>query len=205
MGHEPDPRILETAHAVVEREARVVAALSERLDDAFVEAAELLLHCKGRVVCCGIGKSGLIARKLAASLSSLGTPAFFLHAAEAMHGDLGMVTRDDVVVAFSHSGTTQEIVAVMTPLLELGVPVIGVTDGRDSTLAQMATCIMCPGADEEADHLGLAPTASTTAALVLSDALAVAVAAARGFGHEDFARTHPGGALGRRLSDTPEP
>lgn len=200
MNQLPDQTILDTARSVVAREAETVARLAERLDADFVAAAELLLGCSGRVVCCGVGKSGIIARKLAASLASLGTPAFFLHAAEAMHGDLGMVTRDDVVVLFSHSGTTQEVVTVLAPLSRLGVPVIGVTDRPESTLGQAATVTLCPGADHEADHLGLAPTASTTAALVLSDALAVAVAAARGFGRDDFAKTHPGGALGKSLS-----
>lgn len=204
MKHVPERTILDTARSVVEREARVVTRLGERLDAEFVAAADLLLRCTGRVVCCGVGKSGIIARKLAASLASLGTPAFFLHAAEAMHGDLGMVTRDDAVVLFSHSGTTQEIVRLLDPLSQLGVPVIGVTDRPDSTLGRAATVTLCPGADQEADHLGLAPTASTTAALVLSDALAVAVAVARGFGRDDFARTHPGGALGEQLGPPPQ-
>jgi arabinose-5-phosphate isomerase len=195
-----DQTILGTARSVVQREAAVVSRLVDHLDSDFLAAAHLLLDCTGRVVCCGVGKSGIVARKLAASLASLGTPAFFLHAAEAMHGDLGMVTSDDVVVLFSHSGTTAEVVAVLRPLQRLGVPIIGVTDRPESTLAQSATLTLCPGANEEADHLGLAPTASTTAALVLSDALAVSVAAARGFSREDFARTHPGGALGERLA-----
>lgn len=194
--------VVTAARDVVQREADVVKQLSERVDDGFVRAAELVLGCSGRVVCCGVGKSGIIARKLAASLSSLGTPALFLHAAEAMHGDLGVVTRDDVAVLFSHSGTTAEIVAVLEPLSALGIAIVAVTDHPESALATGADVVVCPGAVEEADHLGLAPTASTTAALVLCDALAVSVAVVRGFDRDDFARTHPGGALGRRLAPT---
>ena len=202
QGHET---ILPTARLVVQREAAAVARLEHQLDRAFVAAARLLLGCTGRVVCCGVGKAGIIARKLAASLASLGTPGLFLHAAEAVHGDLGMVTADDVVVLFSHSGSTAEIVAVLGPLADLGVDLIAVTDKRDSPLAQAASIILCPGVDKEADHLGLAPTASTTAALVLCDALAVSVAAARGFGRDDFARRHPDGTLGRQLAGPTQP
>ncbi|HEX9889484.1 MAG TPA: SIS domain-containing protein [Nitriliruptorales bacterium] len=191
------------AAEVVTRELDALTRLEERLDDGFLDACELILDCPGRVVCIGVGKSGIIARKLAASLASLGTPAHFVHAAEAVHGDLGMIVPGDVCVLFSHSGTTAETVALLPALERGGVRVIAITDGRDSVLAQRADATVCPGVEEEADHLGLAPTASTTAALVLADAIAVAVARVRGFAREDFAARHPGGALGAALASDP--
>ena len=193
--------LLDAARRVVQREAAAVAALEQQLDEGFVVACELVLSCRGRVVCAGVGKSGIVARKLAASFASLGTPALFVHAAEALHGDLGMITGSDVVVLFSHSGTTPEVLAMLPSLARMAVPVIAVTDDRASPLAAAAAVTVDPGCREEADHLGLAPTASTTAALVLADALAVAVAQVSGFTAEDFARTHPGGALGTALAE----
>lgn len=191
---------LAAASDVVERQLEALNRLPERLDEGFLDACELIASSRGRIVCVGVGKSGIIARKLAASLASLGTPAHFVHAAEAVHGDLGMIAPGDVCVLFSHSGTTAETVRLLPALEALRVPVVAVTDGRDSLLAERATATVCPGVDAEADHLGLAPTTSTTAALVLADALAVAVARVRGFAREDFAARHPGGALGAALA-----
>ena len=192
--------MIEAGKEVAAREAVVAAEVAGLIGDDFGRAAELLLACRGRVVCAGLGKSGIIARKLAASLSSLGTPALFVHAAEALHGDLGMVAPGDVAVLLSHSGATPEVCALLEPLRELGTPIVALTDHLDSPLGRGADVVLCPGVTEEADHLGLAPTASTTAALVMTDALAVAVARERGFTAEHFARTHPGGSLGRDLS-----
>lgn len=199
MADERRGELLEIGRAVLHHEGAAVAAVGDALGDDFVAAAEVLLACQGRVVCLGVGKSGIIARKAAASLASLGTPALFVHAAEAVHGDLGMICRGDVVIALSHSGATAEVVAVLPSLRALEVPIVAVTDRLGSPLAEAAQVVLCPGVSEEADHLRLAPTSSTTAALALVDALAVTVARARGFDREDFARTHPGGSLGRAL------
>lgn len=187
------------ARAVLEIEARAVSDLMSRVDASFVRAAELLLGCKGRVVVLGMGKSGHIGNKLAATLASTGTPAFFVHPGEASHGDMGMITPDDVVIALSNSGETDEL-RVLVPLLRrLGVPLIALTGNPASTLGEAATVHLNVGVAQEACPLGLAPTSSTTAALAMGDALAVALLGARGFTAEDFARSHPGGALGRRL------
>ena len=187
------------ARAVLEIEARAVSDLMSRVDASFVRAAELLLGCKGRVVVLGMGKSGHIGNKLAATLASTGTPAFFVHPGEASHGDMGMITPDDVVIALSNSGETDEL-RVLVPLLRrLGVPLIALTGNPASTLGEAATVHLNVGVAQEACPLGLAPTSSTTAALAMGDALAVALLEARGFTREDFARSHPGGALGRRL------
>jgi len=180
-------------------EATAVQALAARIDDSFVAAVELLLHCQGRVVVSGIGKSGHIARKLAATLASTGTPAFFVHPAEASHGDLGMVTREDVFVAMSNSGETDELISIIQLVKRTAGHVIAITGRPESSLARVADVHLDAAVDKEACPNNLAPTASTTAALALSDALALAVMDARGFGAEDFARSHPGGALGRRL------
>jgi len=190
--------VISAGRSVVLHEGRAVAQLTERLGDEFGAAGEIILAARGRVACIGLGKSGIIARKFTATLASLGTPALFIHATEALHGDLGMITRDDVVIVLSHSGSTPEILAILSPLAELSVPIIAITDHADSPLARAADCVLCPNVMEEADHLGLAPTTSTTAALVLTDALAVAVARVRGFTRADFLRTHPGG-LGRKF------
>lgn len=188
-----------TAESVIERELKALNGLLEHLDDGFIEACELILACRGRIVCIGVGKSGIIARKFAATLASLGTPAHFVHATEAAHGDLGMIAPDDVCVLISHSGKTAETLAVLPALEEVGVHVIAITDYPASPLARSSTATVCPGVEAEADHLGLAPTASTTGTLVLADAISVAVSVARGFGRDDFARRHPGGAIGTAL------
>jgi arabinose-5-phosphate isomerase len=180
-------------------EARAIAALQERIGEAFVRACELCLATRGRVVVCGLGKSGHIANKIASTLASTGTPAFFLHAAEASHGDLGMITADDVVLAISRSGETAELLALLPHLRRLATPVLAITGNAASTLAQAATAHLDASVNEEACPLNLAPTASTTAALAMGDALATALLEARGFSSDDFARHHPGGALGRKL------
>ncbi len=193
------PRILALARDVLHTEARAITALSDRLGSEFVAAVDLMLRCGGRVVVSGIGKSGHVARKLAATLASTGTPAFFVHPAEAAHGDLGMIAADDVVVMLSNSGETDELVR-LTPHLKLrGARLIALTGNDDSSLAKAADVHLDAAVDAEACPLGVAPTASTTAALALGDALALALLDARGFSIEDFARSHPGGSLGRRL------
>ena len=175
------------------------SALAARLGAPFVAAVALILHCQGRVVVSGIGKSGHIARKLAATLASTGTPAFFVHPAEASHGDLGMIAPGDVVIMLSNSGETDELVLLTPHLKRQGAKLIALTGNERSSLAQAADVHLDAAVDVEACPLGLAPTASTTAALALGDALALALLDARGFSIEDFARSHPGGALGRRL------
>jgi len=187
------------AHHVLAIEARAVLALSERIGEEFARACELVLACPGRVVVSGMGKSGHIAAKIAATLASTGTPAFFLHPAEASHGDLGMVTRADVFLALSHSGATEELLRIVPLIKRQATTLIAITGNRDSPLARLSDVHLDAGVEREACSLNLAPTASTTAALALGDALAVALLEARGFGPEDFARSHPGGALGRRL------
>ncbi len=164
-----------------------------------MQACELMLACSGRVIVCGMGKSGHIGGKIAATLASTGTPAFFLHPGEASHGDLGMVTRQDVLLMLSNSGETPELLAILPPIKRMGIPLIAVTGRDNSTLAREATLHLDASVEQEACPLGLAPTASTTAALALGDALAVTLLEARGFTAEDFALSHPGGALGRRL------
>ncbi|QCU27013.1 KpsF/GutQ family sugar-phosphate isomerase [Burkholderia pseudomallei] len=194
-----DDRALALARDVLDIEANAVRALAEQLDGEFVAAVGLLLNCRGRVVVSGIGKSGHIARKIAATLASTGTPAFFVHPAEASHGDLGMVTKDDVFVAISNSGESEELVAILPLIKRLGAKLIAMTGRPASSLAMLSDVHLNAGVAKEACPLNLAPTASTTAALALGDALAVAVLDARGFGSDDFARSHRGGALGRRL------
>jgi arabinose-5-phosphate isomerase len=192
-------RAVALARNVLDIEADAVRALGERIDGGFVAAVDLLLGCRGRVVVSGIGKSGHIARKLAATFASTGTPAFFVHPAEASHGDLGMVTADDVFVALSNSGESEELVAILPLVKRIGAKLLAMTGRPESTLARFADVHLYSGVEKEACPMNLAPTASTTAALALGDALAVAVLDARGFGPDDFARSHPGGALGRRL------
>lgn len=193
------PQALELAREVLTIEAQAVAALAERLDDRFLAAVDLVLNCRGRVVVSGMGKSGHIARKIASTLASTGTPAFFVHPGEASHGDLGMITRDDVVIALSNSGESPELLTIVPLIKRTGARLISMTGRPQSTLAREADVHLDASVAREACPLGLAPTASTTAALALGDALAVALLDARGFGPEDFARSHPGGALGRRL------
>lgn len=194
-----DDRALALARDVLDIEADAVRALRDQLDGDFVRAVALLLGCRGRVVVSGIGKSGHIARKIAATLASTGTPAFFVHPAEASHGDLGMVTSDDVFIGISYSGESEELVAILPLVKRIGAKLIAITGRAESSLGTLADVNLNAAVSKEACPLNLAPTASTTAALALGDALAVAVLDARGFGSEDFARSHPGGALGRRL------
>ena len=189
----------ERAVAVLEIESEAVATLANRIDAEFFRACELILACRGRVIVSGIGKSGHVARKLAATFASTGTPSFFVHPAEAAHGDLGMVTGDDVFVALSNSGTTAELLAIVPLIKRMGARLITLTGASDSALARLADANLDVGVEREACPLNLAPTASTTAALAMGDALAVTLLEARGFGAEDFAHSHPGGALGRRL------
>lgn len=190
---------IEQAKRVLKIEAEAILDLIPRLDQRFVEAVRLLYECKGRVALTGMGKSGFIANKIAATMASTGTPAFFLHPAEGIHGDLGMLVKGDVVIAISNSGETQEIINLMPTIKRLGLRVISMLGSLDSTLAKMSEVALDVSVDEEACPLGLAPTASTTAALAMGDALAVVLLEARGFKKEDFALFHPGGALGRRL------
>jgi arabinose-5-phosphate isomerase len=184
---------------VLATEAEAVAALEHRLDESFAAACELLLRCEGRVVVTGMGKSGHIGSKIAATLASTGTPSFFLHPAEAIHGDIGMITAKDVVLALSNSGETDELLTILPVIKRLDVPLVALTGKAASTLARYATVTLDVSVPAEACPLNLAPTASTTATLAMGDALAVAVLEARGFTEEDFARSHPGGSLGRRL------
>ena len=189
----------ESAQRTLKIEEQAIAALAERLDNHFDRACELILACQGRVVVTGMGKSGHIAGKIAATLASTGTPAFFVHPGEASHGDLGMVTPGDVVLALSNSGETAEVTALLPLLKRLGTPLISMTGRPGSTLARHADAHLNSGVTREACPLDLAPTASTTAALALGDALAVALLETRGFTAEDFALSHPGGSLGKRL------
>jgi arabinose-5-phosphate isomerase len=191
--------VLSLARRVLAIEADAISRLAGRLGDAFVAAVALILDCRGRVVVSGIGKSGHIARKLAATLASTGTPAFFVHPAEASHGDLGMITAADVVVMLSNSGETDELMLLTPHLKRQGAKIIALTGNEQSSLAQAADVHLDAAVDSEACPLGLAPTASTTATLALGDAIALALLDARGFSVEDFARSHPGGLLGRRL------
>ena len=184
---------------VLEIEARAVEALIDRLDERFVKAVDLLVRCKGKVVVSGMGKSGQIGQKIAATLASTGTSSFFLHPAEGVHGDLGMLARWDALVAISNSGETQELLQLLPHVKRLGVPVIALTGRMNSTLAKNSDVALDVSVQEEACPMGLAPTASTTATLALGDALAVALLQKREFKEEDFARFHPGGTLGRRL------
>jgi len=192
--------ILKQAQEVIRIEAEAVQGLLERLDDNFVRAIEMLLECRGRVVVTGIGKSGLVGRKIVATLTSTGTPAFFLHPVEGLHGDLGMVTSADVLIALSNSGETSEILHLLPSLKKIGAKIITLTGCPNSTLAQNSQIVIDAGVEREACPLGLAPTSSTTVALVIGDALAVALMKQRNFGKQDFALFHPGGALGERLN-----
>ena len=193
------PRALDLAREVLSIEAAAVQALTQRIDETFLHALNIILSCEGRVIVSGMGKSGHIARKIAATLSSTGTPAYFVHPAEASHGDLGMITSGDVFIALSYSGESQELLTIVPVIKRQGARLISLTGNPQSSLAQAADVHLNAAVDKEACPMGLAPTASTTAALALGDALAVALLDAKGFGAEDFARSHPGGNLGRRL------
>ena len=200
MNDTPDAaHILGLARRVLRIEAAAVGRLGERLGEDFVAAVRLILACHGRVVVSGIGKSGHVGRKIAATMASTGTPTYFVHAAEAVHGDLGMITRDDVLIALSNSGENDELLTIVPLVKRQGGRLIAITGNADSALAREADIHLDGGVEEEACPLNLAPTASTTAVLALGDALAVALLDARGFGADDFARSHPGGALGRKL------
>jgi arabinose-5-phosphate isomerase len=191
--------LINSALRTIRIEHQAIGALAERIDDTFASACQLMLACDGRIVVTGMGKSGHIARKIAATLSSTGSPAMFVHPAEASHGDLGMITAKDVVLALSNSGTTEELINILPLFKRKGVPFITMTGNPDSILAHNADVNLDTSVEEEACPLGQAPTASTTATLVMGDAIAMALLEARGFTQEDFAFSHPGGRLGRRL------
>ncbi len=200
----PPPRLnaqraIDLAHETFDIEAAAILGLKHRLGPSFTQTMEKILALRGRVVVMGMGKSGHIGRKIAATLASTGTPAMFVHPAEASHGDLGMITPDDLVLAISNSGESQEMAAILPVLKRLGTPIVAMTSGAESTMAKHADLWLDSAVDKEACPLNLTPTASTTAQLALGDALAVALLDARGFRAEDFARSHPGGALGRKL------
>lgn len=191
--------ILDLARGVLKHEAEEIQQLAARIGNAFVDAVEVLLACKGRVVVTGMGKSGHVGGKIAATLASTGTPAFFMHPAEASHGDLGMITAEDVVIALSNSGESDEIINILPAIRRIGARIVSITGQHDSTLSRASDVHLSAAVSHEACPLGLAPTASTTAALALGDALALCVLDQREFTAEDFARSHPGGSLGRRL------
>ena len=194
-----DPSLCASGIAVIETEARALRSLAARVDLSFADSCRLMLQCQGRVVVTGMGKSGHVGRKISATLASAGTPSFFMHPGEASHGDLGMITADDVLLAISNSGATSEIVTILPLIKRLGAPLITLTGDGQSRMAEVADVNIDVSVEEEACPLGLAPTASTTATLAMGDALAIALLEARGFSAEDFARSHPGGRLGRRL------
>ena len=197
---EPDAdKLLDRAREVLATEAQAITALADRLDGAFIDACRRVLSCDGHLIVTGMGKSGHVGHKLAATLASTGTPAFFVHPAEASHGDLGMIRSGDLIVALSNSGETGELLSLLPVIKRLGVTLISMTGNADSTLARHSDVHLDTGVDREACPLGLAPTASTSAQLAMGDALAIALLDARGFTAEDFARSHPGGSLGKRL------
>lgn len=191
--------VIEQAKKVLKIEAEAISALTERINDSFVKAVDLICSCRGKVVVTGVGKSGLIGQKIASTLASTGTPSFFMHPAEGIHGDLGMLSRDDVVIAISNSGESDEVSQILTVVKRMGLPLIAMTGNLSSTLAKAGDALLDISVKEEACPLGLAPTASTTATLAMGDALAVAALDKRGFKKEDFALLHPGGTLGKRL------
>src|SRR5712675_1854896 len=190
---------LDTARRVLRIEAQAIQDVMTRLDGAFEHAVELLFACKGRVAVTGMGKSGIVARKISATLSSTGTPSFFLHPAEALHGDLGMIARGDAMLAVSYGGETREIIALLDALKRLEIPLVALTGISKSTIAQASDVVLDASVNEEACSLNLAPTASTTVAMAIGDALAVSLLERRDFRHDDFAALHPAGSLGKRL------
>jgi len=194
-----DSKLQQLARAVIETEARAVSELVGRIGSDFIRACHYMYECKGRIVVLGMGKSGHIGDKIAATLASTGSPSFFVHPGEASHGDMGMITRDDTVLALSNSGETSEIITILPLIKRLGVPLIALTGNPESTLAKASDAHLDVSVEKEACPLGLAPTSSTTAALVMGDALAVSLLEKRGFTADDFALSHPGGSLGRRL------
>lgn len=197
--------ILASGRMVLSHEAKALQLMSESLGQPFVEAVNLILHTTGRVIVIGLGKSGHVGKKIAASLASLGTPSFFLHAVEAVHGDLGMITNEDILILISHSGETPEITNLLPHLDQFSCPLIAITGRPESTLAKAATVHLDTGVRIEADSRGLAPTSSTTATIAIGDALALTLADMRGFTRQAFGKYHPGGSLGRKVrSDTQE-
>ncbi|MGR9105785.1 MAG: KpsF/GutQ family sugar-phosphate isomerase [Gammaproteobacteria bacterium] len=194
-----DSALIALGREVIDIETGAVAALKDRIDTVFVAACRCLLACRGRIVVTGMGKSGHIGGKIAATLASTGSPAFFVHPGEAGHGDLGMITREDTVLALSNSGETPEILTILPMIKRLGIPLVAMTGNRKSTLARVASVHLDVHVLQEACPLGLAPTSSTTATLVMGDALAVSLLKSKGFTRDDFARSHPGGTLGKRL------
>ncbi len=194
-----DEEILEHGKRVIRIENNALNLISDHLDDHFVDAVKKLFATRGRVIVTGMGKSGVIARKLASTLASTGTPSIYLHAAEGIHGDLGMITREDIIVALSHSGETEELIRLLPAFQRMGVTLIAITGHPNSTLAQRADVVLDSSVPEEACPLGLAPTASTTAMLAMGDAVAIALLEMRGFKEEDYALLHPGGAIGNKL------
>lgn len=192
-------KLVQLGRAVIQTEMKALEGLLSRVDSSFVAACRIILDCKGHAIVIGMGKSGHIANKIAATFASTGTPSFFVHPGEAGHGDLGMITAEDIVIALSNSGETEEITTLLPVIKRLGVPLIALSGRPDSTLARNATVHIDVSVEKEACPLGLAPTASTTAALVMGDAIAIALLEARGFSEEDFALSHPGGTLGRKL------
>ncbi len=190
---------IESALRVIDIEGKAIARLQQHINEDFIRACDMLRACKGKVVVCGMGKSGHIGNKIAATLASTGTPAFFMHPGEANHGDLGMLSKDDVMLAISNSGETSELLGLLPVVKRLGVPIIAMSGKPESSLAQYSDCHLCIAVEQEACSLGLAPTSSTTATLVMGDALAIALLDANGFTSEDFALSHPGGSLGRKL------
>lgn len=197
-------QVLADARAVIEAEGRAVLNLASRINGEFCRAVEVILNCRGRVVVTGLGKSGIVGRKISATLASTGTPSLFMHAAEAVHGDLGRLTSEDVVLALSNSGESEELVRIIKPLKSMGALLIALTGNNDSTLARYADVVLSIGNVAEACPMGLVPTASTTATMVIGDALAIALFNRRGLKREDYARFHPGGQLGRKLMKVTE-
>ena len=195
------PDYLSEGRRVIEQEARALVALAEQLGPEFDQAAELIVKCGGRVIITGVGKSGIVGRKIAASLASLGTPAYFVHPTEAVHGDLGMIARDDIVIALSYSGETGELVHVLPLMRRRAAGLIAMTARPASTIARLADVHLDIGVREEADRRGLAPTTSAIATMALGDALALAVAEERGLTREQFGECHPGGSLGKQLQE----
>lgn len=191
--------MIKLARAVIETEAQMISNLTDRIDQLFIDACHLLHNCEGRIVVIGVGKSGHICKKIAATFASTGSPAFFIHPSEAKHGDMGMMTKNDVVLALSNSGESEELISILPFIKRLDIPLIALTGRPKSTLAKAATVHIDVSVEKEACPLGLAPTSSTTAALVMGDALAMALLDKRGFTENDFALSHPGGTLGRRL------
>lgn len=194
-----EQKIIQRGLNVIEIEAAAIQGLAQKINQSFIKAARIILSCKGRVVVTGMGKSGHIARKIAATMASTGTPTFFLHPAEASHGDLGMLTKQDVLLILSNSGETEEILSILPLVKRLGIPIISLTGNKESSLSKLSNAHVDVTVKKEACPLGLAPTASTTAALAMGDALALAILEARGFTADDFAKSHPSGRLGKRL------